>query len=261
MKLRKGKKQKNNKRRKKGRKRLLKMMMLIFFCICIGCLYRHITAPFIIGLDPGHGGEDVGAQGILAEVELTETTVKDLEKILKNDGRFRVKLSRKYGEGKEINDRNRILKKANPDIVLSIHGNADESGKGTGFECYPSPPGRSNHGASLIFAQEIAKQMEKQGSTLRGTQGIRYGYYIPDASGNLVKTIVEMQDTTEYEYGTFGMVEGMKCPAVLVEQCFITNAGDVSAFATEEGCKKAALAYYWAICQYLGVEPQDIPSV
>ena len=42
----------------------------------------------------------------------------------------------------------------------------------------------------------------------------------------------------------------MSCPAVLAEQCFITNQADVEAFGTEEGCKKAAAAYYRAICRY-----------
>ena len=255
-------KQRKRKNTRKRKKRVMrKRLMLLFICIFIGWFYRNISSPFIIGLDPGHGGADVGAQGIIPEVELTETTVKYLETILEKDGRFRVKLSRKYGEGKEINPRNSTLKRADPDIVLSIHGNADDSGHGTGFECYPAPPGRKNHGASMIFAQEIARQMERQGSTLRGTEGIRFGYYIPDGSGDFVKTIVEAQDTTVYEYGTFGILEGMPCPSVLVEQCFITNAGDVAAFATEEGCKKAAFAYYWAICRYLGVEPRNITDV
>ena len=43
----------------------------------------------------------------------------------------------------------------------------------------------------------------------------------------------------------------MSCPAVLAEQCFITNASDVESFGTEEGCKRAAEAYYRAICGYL----------
>ena len=47
------------------------------------------------------------------------------------------------------------------------------------------------------------------------------------------------------------MLKNMDCPAVLVEQCFITNAADVEKFGTEEGCKTAAAAYYRAICRYL----------
>jgi N-acetylmuramoyl-L-alanine amidase len=36
-----------------------------------------------------------------------------------------------------------------------------------------------------------------------------------------------------------------------VEQCFVTNQEDVEEFGTDEGCAKAAQAYYQAICKYL----------
>lgn len=244
----------HRKKRYKKNRKLLKLWCFLIFVVGSFFIGRNILCPFEIGLDAGHGGEDVGAQGIINEVELTEKTTAFLEEILKEDGRFRVVLSRKYGEGKGINERNAIFQRKNPDIVLSIHGNADATGVGHGFECYPSPPGRKNYESSYIFAQMLANEMQQLGSTLRGSGGIRYGYYIPDGTGNMVKTIVEANDVTEYEYGSFGMVEGMDCPAVLLEQCFVTNENDVLTFATEEGCRNAAKAYYQAICKYLGIE-------
>ena len=91
--------------------------------------------------------------------------------------------------------------------------------------------------------------MQNIGANLRGTgiAGVRYGYY--DENGN--KLLRDSSDTTVYSYDTFGMLKNMSCPAVLVEQCFITNASDVESFGTEEGCKRVAEAYYRAICGYL----------
>jgi len=91
--------------------------------------------------------------------------------------------------------------------------------------------------------------MQNIGANLRGTgiAGVRYGYY--DENGN--KLLRDSSDTTVYSYDTFGMLKNMSCPAVLVEQCFITNPSDVESFGTEEGCKRAAEAYYKAICNYL----------
>ena len=54
---------------------------------------------------------------------------------------------------------------------------------------------------------------------------------------------------------TFGVLEQAGCPAVLAEQCFVTNAEDVAAFAGEEGCRRAAEVYYRAICRYFGTQP------
>ena len=77
--------------------------------------------------------------------------------------------------------------------------------------------------------------------------GTTYGYY--DENGN--KLLRDSSDTTVYSYDTFGMLKNMSCPAVLAEQCFITNPSDVESFGTEEGCQRAAQAYYKAICNYL----------
>lgn len=91
--------------------------------------------------------------------------------------------------------------------------------------------------------------MQDAGATLRGTgiAGVRYGYYDEDGE----KLLLESDDTTVYPYDTFGMLKNMSCPTVLAEQCFLTNAADVENFGTEEGCKRAAQAYYRAICAYL----------
>ncbi len=242
---------KRKKRRRK--KRLRRGLIVLPLAVILLVAYRNMGL-YTIGLDAGHGGADEGAVGVISEVELTERTTAFLEEMLREDGRFRVILSRGYGEGKGINERNRKLRKKRPDIVLSIHGNGDPMGTGTGFECYPSPPGRENYGKSYEFARMIAEEMAELGSVIRGRDGIRYGYYVPDETGQLTKTIKESSDTTVYEYGSFGMVERMRCPAVLVEQCFVTNADDVAAFGTEEGCKKAAGAYYRAICRYLKLD-------
>ena len=238
----------SRRRRKGGLLKKLKWAVLLFAIGYFGFLaYYTFSKPYTIALDAGHGGADIGAEGILNEVELTERTVAELQTLLEEDGRFRVVLSRKEGEGASITERNEKFQKWRPDLVLSIHGNASDDSSARGFECYPSPPGYENHEVSLAFARLLAEEMQTVGARLRGTDGVRFGYY--DASGE--KVLVDSSDTQVYDYDTFGILKNMDCPAVLAEQCFITNAEDVENFGTEEGCKKAAAAYYRAICRYL----------
>lgn len=158
-------------------------------------------------------------------------------------------LSRKAGEGATVTERNHKFRRRHPDVMLSVHGNASDSSSANGFECYPSPPGYENYEESLAFATLLAQEMQNIGANLRGTgiAGVRYGYY--DENGN--KLLCDSSDTTVYSYDTFGMLKNMSCPAVLAEQCFITNPSDVESFGTEEGCQRAAQAYYKAICNYL----------
>ncbi len=241
--------QRHLRRRRGGLLRRLTFGVLLFLIGYVGFLaYAAFAKPYTVALDAGHGGRDVGAEGIIQEVELTERTVSELQTLLREDGRFRVVLSRKAGEDATVTERNRKFQRVRPDLVLSIHGNASESSSADGFECYPSPPGYENHAQSLAFAMLLAQEMQSAGATLRGTgvAGVRYGYY--DEEGE--KLLLESNDTTVYPYDTFGMLKNMSCPAVLVEQCFLTNAADVENFGTEEGCKRAAQAYYRAICAY-----------
>ena len=239
---------KHRKRRKGGLLKKLKLAVILFIIGYVGFMvYYTFSKPYTIALDAGHGGWDVGAEGILQEVELTERTVSELKDLLQKDGRFRVILSREAGEGMEISDRNAKFQKKKPDLMLSVHGNANDNKGANGFECYPSPPGHGNHEESLVFAKLLAEEMKAAGAKLRGTDGVRFGYY--DPSGE--KVLVDSDDTKVYDMPTFGMLKNMECPAVLVEQCFITNAADVDAFGDEDGCQKAAKAYYDAVCRYI----------
>lgn len=240
----------HRRKRKGGLLRKLRLAVILFLIGYVGFMvYYTFRKPYTIALDAGHGGVDIGAEGVINEVELTECTVAELQTLLEKDGRFRIVLSRKEGEGASITERNEKFQKKHPDLMLSVHGNANDDSSANGFECYPSPPGYENHESSLAFAELLAEEMQTVGARLRGTgtEGVRFGYY--DESGE--KVLVDSSDTEIYDYDTFGMLKNMDCPAVLAEQCFITNAEDVAEFGTEEGCKKAAAAYYRAICRYL----------
>ena len=93
--------------------------------------------------------------------------------------------------------------------------------------------------------------METAGHRLRGTNGIRFAYY----EGKR-KILVDSSDDRVRELKSFGVLEKAPCPAVLVEQGFVTNGQDVENWASPEGCQCAAQAYYQAICQYFGTDPQ-----
>ncbi len=253
------KKRQKRKRIKKGIQ--ISFCILLFATVGIICFlaYRHnAPKPYVIGLDPGHGGEDVGAVGYIEEIELTEKTVDFLEERLKKDGRFQVVRSRKNGEAVDITQRKKILLRKEVDLILSIHGNSDPTGTARGFECYPAPPGRENHAISYDLALCITEQMAAAGNHLRGIQGIRYGYYVTGEGGESQKVIKEASDTTIYAQPSFGMVEGVSCAAVLAEQCFVTNLEDVEAFGSDTGCAIAAEAYYKAICSYLQIEEMPL---
>ena len=119
-------------------------------------LWRANTGGYRVALDAGHGGDDPGAMGLIAETELTETTARYLEELLRADENYTVILCRDYGEGASSGERGRRAARRGAQLLLSIHGNSSQDGTARGFECYPQLAASETHADSLRFAQLIA---------------------------------------------------------------------------------------------------------
>ena len=137
-------------------------------------------------------------------------------------------------------------KAAGAQLLLSIHLNYDADSRVSGFECCPATPQLSTNADSLRFARLVAEKFGAMGMELRGIDGVRYIYF----DGNDNRYIRESNDTTVLSDPTFTVVQKCGCPAVLVEEGFITNAGDVALVATDAACEVAAQAYYECILTY-----------
>ncbi len=212
--------------------------------------------PYVIAIDAGHGGTDVGAQGSVDESAMTEATIGYVEEWLSRDGNYTPVRTHPYDMFSENTERAAAANSARAALLLSVHGNSDPySANSYGFECYPQPPGRICHDAALRFAHLIAARFGAEGQRLRGTAGVRYIYYVGDDARGYEKEVIEESDETVRTEQTFGLLEKTNCPAVLVEQCFVTSPSDVDGWGDEDGCRRAARLYYEAICEYFGTEP------
>lgn len=111
------------------------------------------------------------------------------------------------------------------------------------------------HGIRKAFiCKLLAGGMQSIGAKLRGRGGVRYIYYLE----NDQKQLVENTYTQVRPERSFTLLEDVDCPAVLAEQCFVTNDEDVEHFGSEQGCKTVARIYYEAICAYFGTEPLPV---
>lgn len=219
------------------------------------------TRP-VVAIDPGHGGVDRGSEGPgFGEYEMTWRTANALADLLEADGRLRPYLTLTEQESQNP-DTPRIMPSERAQraaaegaaLLLSIHGNSDPVYGASGYECYAIPTGRANHDESLRFARLLTAQFSGLGQRLRGVDGVRYIFY----DENDEKVLIESNDETVSSDPTFGVLEYASCPAVLSEQCFLTNSADVDLLGDEDGCERAATLYYEAICQWFGLEPNAV---
>lgn len=194
--------------------------------------------PYRVCVDAGHGGSDPGARGVVEEKNMTAATAAELIRLLQQDANFiPLQTRNSFDETATPAQRAAQASEQSPQLLLSIHGNSAANGStASGFECYPSVPGRTWHQESFYFAQLLAEGMQASGAALRGHGGVRYIYYLE----NDQKQLVESTHTEIREERSFTLLEDVNCPAVLAEQCFVTNEADAARFGSEEGCKKAA---------------------
>lgn len=209
----------------------------------------------VIAIDPGHGGTDPGSEGSgLWEYEMTWQVANELVNLLEQDGRYAPVLTITEEESQnsdmprvEPAERAQRANDAGAVLLFSIHGNSDPSGTASGFECYAIPPGQQYHDESVALARLTAQKITQTGQPLRGQDGVRYIYF--DTYDN--RMVYESSDETPRNEPTFRLLADADCPAVLVEQCFLTNPQDAARLATPSGAKQAAKAYYEAICEWM----------
>ncbi len=268
-------KRNHSKRKGQGRARFKQGILLLFcaFCLCAGGWLWHeaLTSgqtariaveddfrpqvgdpPYRVAVDAGHGGSDPGAQGVVNEAQMNRQTAQALVEMLEADPNY-IPLNTRdsYDTTAKPGERAAYANTQSPQLLLSIHGNsASEGSSASGFECYPAVPGRTWHRESFYFAELLAAGMQNAGSHLRGRGGVRYLYYQGEN-----KLLVESNHTEERQERSFTILEDVNCPAVLAEQCFVTNEADVAQFGSEEGCRRVAQIYYEAICGYFGTQP------
>lgn len=209
----------------------------------------------VIAIDPGHGGTDPGSEGSdLWEYEMTWQVANELVDLLEQDGRYAPVLTITEEESQnsdmprvEPAERAQRANDAGAVLLFSIHGNSEPSGTADGFECYAIPPGQQYHDESVALARLTAQKITQTGQPLRGQDGVRYIYF--DTYDN--RMVYESSDETPRNEPTFRLLADADCPAVLVEQCFLTNPQDAARLATPSGAKQAAKAYYEAICEWM----------
>lgn len=89
-----------------------------------------------IVIDPGHGGNDVGAiRGDITEKEITLDVSKRVRNILEKKG-YKVEMTRDTDKTVSLQDRVAFSENEHPDIFVSIHVNSSEKPEITGIETH-----------------------------------------------------------------------------------------------------------------------------
>ncbi|MFE3837004.1 N-acetylmuramoyl-L-alanine amidase [Pseudogemmobacter sonorensis] len=93
--------------------------------------------PFVVVLDPGHGGIDPGAEKDgLKEADLMLSFARELKEHLLRDGRFRVVMTREEDVFVPLETRISVAREAGAHVFLSLHADALAEGEAQGATLY-----------------------------------------------------------------------------------------------------------------------------
>jgi N-acetylmuramoyl-L-alanine amidase len=173
----------------------------------------------VVVLDPGHGGEDRGAEGPAPTVEkvLTLDVCRRIRDVLSAQG-VRVELTRSTDRFVPLAERARLAAGYRADLFISVHFNAAGNLDATGVETYAlTEPGCAS---TADFAKENRDAKAYPGNAQPGGNTV------------LAWTIHHhLQQTTRAEdrgvrRARFAVLRDAPCPAALVECGFLSNAGE-----------------------------------
>ncbi|WP_310381332.1 N-acetylmuramoyl-L-alanine amidase [Flavobacterium sp.] len=226
------------------------------------------TNYFVVTLDAGHGGHDFGAvySGRIEKNVALAVALK-VGKLLEENPKIEVIFTRKTDVFIDLIERANIANRADANIFVSIHCNANKNTAADGTETYVM--GISKNASNL----ETAKK-ENSVITLEKDYKQKYEGFDPNNPESMIGMTLMQEEYLDNSISLAGKIEeefaaigkklrqgGVKqerfmvlhkayMPRVLVEMGFISNSTEGALLASEEGQDEIARAISNAIISY-----------
>lgn len=194
------------------------------------------SKQFVVAIDPGHGGRDVGAIGPAGtyEKDVVLAQAKALKKAIDAQPGMKAVLTRDSDVYLQLHERVNIAKQQNADIFISVHADAYSSSAPQGGSVYVL----SNNGASSVMARTLARQENAALGVLQlAGRDKDVAFVLSDltreanirASRKLGQSVLsEMQRTVKVHKHTiqsadFAVLKSIDMPSMLLEVAFISS--------------------------------------
>ena len=202
-----------------------------------------VARPFIIAVDPGHGGKDPGATGRrgVREKNVALSIARALYGYINSDSRMRAVLTRSTDRFVDLDARSAIARRHRADLLISIH-------------CNSTPGSTSARGTSVLLLSSNRAQREngkilRQGSSggliggagkvISSTQDDKYleaavvdmssqnarseGY---DLASEILKSVGQFTHIYKSRpiYSSLAVLKAPDIPSLLIETGFLSNS-------------------------------------
>lgn len=259
---------------------------ILSILVCISLAFQVKAAdetepsPFVVVIDPGHGGKDVGCVGKLTN---EKTIVLDVARrfgdlIAENHPEVEIVYTRDDNRFIELNDRAGIANRANGNVFISIHVNSvDKRNRNRanihGASVYTLGQYKSDNNLSVAMRENSVLELEDDYSE-------KYQGFDPNSSESYIifelhqnrhmHKSIELADAIQHELvstagradrgvrqDAFWVLWATSMPAVLVELDFICNAEAEQFMHSSKGKDKLAEALFNAFSVYYAKHKDD----
>ena len=232
----------------------------------LGQTKAHTDKRFTIVIDPGHGGIDGGAEGVNGTVEksITLAFAFELKKKLEQTGPYAVFLTREKDEFLRLDERVRIARQHEADLLISIHADTIRLKGIRGATVYTVSDRASDaEAAALAVRENLADQ-------LAGVEIEEENHEVADILVDLIRRethafsmrfarslIDELSAAVElinnpHRFAGFKVLKAPDVPSVLVELGYLSNPKDEAQLRDPEWRGKTADRISAAVALFAG---------
>lgn len=192
-------------------------------------------------IDAGHGGKDPGkVQGKMREKSYTLDIAKRLQRILTKRG-YTVVLVRDRDVFLELEDRSKKANSVQADLFVSVHFNSAAAKSARGVETWMlTPVGEAS------FATKTVKKKADPGN-VNDAWNLLLAYKVQSALSNKIDA-----EDRGVKCANFTVLRDLKCPGILVECGFFTNASEAALIARTNRRELIAQGIADGISSYAG---------
>lgn len=199
-------------------------------------IHQNKDSKFVVVIDAGHGGTDIGAIGIngLQEKDINLSIARKVLSLNKNEN-IQIILTRSDDIYNTAKEKTELATSYKADAFISIHVNAADKetpGAESGFEVFV--PSKRNDLGSRVLGTLLAQDLQPTYQT--------------------ATTLMKRK-------GTIWVLDKNTCSAALVECGYITNEKDASFISDDKNQEKVALNFLSAIKKYAEASQQGFKNV
>ena len=219
--------------------------LLLLLCVCWLGLGTTMTAnaqeerPVRVVIDPGHGGENLGAQyEDYTEKEMTMIVAQAMKEELEQYQGIEVYLTREGDAELSLKERAEYAAQMDADFLFCLHFNMSEHHTLFGAECWVSAFGE-NYSKGYSFASAEMELLTEKGLYSRG-----------------IKT--RLNDKGTDYYGIIRQAVELDVPCVLIEHCHLDQANDQPYYDHGEKLREFGRLDATAVAQYFGLYSETL---